>query len=396
MTAPSRRARERNPAPTDTSAGRLATRLGGHAAATLGESVNDLGRLVAIDAPTGDVEALRATEELLAEWLAGLGASIRRHPTPAGTHLEARLGPRTGRYVLVVAHYDTVWPRGTAAARPFRVENGVAHGPGVHDMRGGLIASLAAMRALRTLRELDRPIVLLLNADEESGSTTSAELIATLGRGAAAALVPEACLPGGGLKTARKGVATYRFEIVGQEAHAGLSAGGGVSAIRELVSLLGELESLARPELGTTINVGVVGGGSRPNVVPGSAYAEVDVRVATTAEDERIHRELGRLGVAEGATLAVRRLHERPPMERTPAVATAAARARELAALLGLDLAEGSAGGASDGNFLAALGIPVLDGLGPEGGGAHATNERILVPSLAERTALIALLARLL
>ena len=370
----------------------LASSMASYAAATLDDTLAELGALVAIDAPTGDAEALRATEDVLGETLEALGAAVRRHPTPLGTHLEARLGPPDGDPVLVVAHYDTVWPKGTAAARPFCVADGVARGPGVHDMRGGLVASLAAVRGLQELGELRRPVILLLNADEEDGSTSSAELIAALGRTACAALVPEACLPGGALKTSRKGVATYRFEISGQEAHAGLTAGNGVSAVRELVALLGELEGLARPERGTTINVGVIGGGSRPNVVAGAAFAEVDVRVRTATEDQRIHGELGRLGVREGATLAVRRLHDRPPMERTPAIGAAATRAREIAALLGIELLEGSAGGASDGNFLAPLGIPVLDGLGPEGGGAHAPDEHILVVSLEQRVALTALL----
>jgi glutamate carboxypeptidase len=381
---------------TGTGVQALASSLARYAAATLDGTLAELGALAAIDAPTGDADALRATEEALGSTLEELGARVRRHPTPIGTHLEARLGPENGEPVLVVAHYDTVWPRGTAAARPFHIERGVAHGPGVHDMRGGLAATLAAVRGLQELGELRRPVILLLTADEEAGSTTSAELIVELGREACGALVPEACLPGGALKTSRKGVATYRFEIEGQEAHAGLTTGHGVSAVRELVALVGQLEQLARPGDGTTINVGVVGGGSRPNVIPGSAFAEVDVRVTTVAEDERIHLELGRLGVGAGATLAVRRLHDRPPMERTPAIGAAAGRAAEIAGLLGIVLGEGSAGGASDANFLAPLGIPVLDGLGPEGGGAHAPDEHVLVASVEQRVALIALLIALL
>ena len=373
----------------------LARALQEHVAGSIAESVGRLGRLAALDAPTGDVDALRETEALLTGMLEELRADVRAHPTPAGTHLEARLGPAAGEPILVVAHYDTVWPRGTALARPFQVVDGVARGPGVHDMRAGLVAALAAAEALGELDALGRPLTLLLNADEEAGSTTSAELIVSLGRQSAAALVPEACLGGGALKTSRRGIATYRFEIEGREAHAGHGSERGVSAVHELVVLLGSLQALARPRAGTTINIGLVGGGTRPNVVAGSAFAEVDVRVATAPEDERIHRALGRLAVGEGATLGVRRLHERPPMERTPAIAAGAERAREIGTLIGLELTEGAAGGASDANFLARLGIPVLDGLGPDGGGAHAVDEHVLVDSLAERIVLLALLIAL-
>ena len=382
--------------PRRQSADALAARLAAYAASTQDERVEELARLVRLDAPTGDVEALGATEALLAARLEALGANLRHHPTSAGTHLEARFGPAEGERILVVAHYDTVWPRGTAAARPFRIVDGVAYGPGVFDMRAGLVAALGALEGLLALGEIRRPVTLLLNADEEAGSETSAGLLVELGREARAALVPEPCLPGGGLKTARKGVGTYRFEVTGVEAHAGLGADGGVSAIEELASIVVRLGQLARPELGTTVNVGVVGGGSRPNVVAGAAFAEVDVRVTTHAEYDSLHQDFDRLAVREGAALAVRRLHARPPMERTPAVAAAATEAKRIAAELGLELTEGSAGGASDGNFLVELGLPVLDGLGPEGGGAHALDERVSLGSLEERVALIGLLIALL
>ena len=268
--------------------------------------------------------------------------------------------------------------------------------PGVFDMRGGLVAALRAVQALDELGELRRPVTVLLNADEETGSSTSEELILALGREAQTALIPEPCLPGGGLKTARKGAATYRFEVTGREAHAGLAPERGVSAVHELASLVVRLGQLARPEVGTTINAGVVGGGSRSNVVAGSAFAEVDVRVTTTAEYARLQHDFERLAVQEGATLAVRRLHARPPMERTPVIVEAAAKAKRIAALIGLDLGEGPAGGASDGNLLAPLGVPVVDGLGPEGGGAHALDEHVLLSSLEQRVALLGLLVALL
>jgi len=374
----------------------LAGRLLEYAAATREETLADLAALVALDAPTGDVEALRATEDILAARLASLNGIVRRHPGPAGTHLEARFGPGDGPVILIVAHYDTVWPRGTAAARPFTVEQGVARGPGVFDMRGGLVAALRAVQGLLELGELRRPVILFLNADEESGSSTSEELILALGREARAALIPEPCLPGGGLKTARKGAGTFRFDVVGQEAHAGLAPDRGISAVHELAALVVRLGQLAQPEIGTTVNVGVIGGGSRPNVVAGSAFAEVDVRVTTAAEHERLQHDFERLTVREGATLTVRRLHARPPLERTPAISRAAEEAKRIASQIGLELGEGSAGGASDGNFLALLGLPIVDGLGPEGGGAHALDEHVLVASLEQRVALLGLLIALL
>jgi glutamate carboxypeptidase len=255
-------------------------------------------------------------------------------------------------------------------------------------MRGGLVAALAAVRALGD------PV--LLTADEEHGSVTSEELIVTRGREAAAALIPEPSLPSGGIKTTRKGAAIFRFEVTGVEAHAGSVPGRGVSAVHELASLVVHLQELARPEVGTTINVGVVGGGTRSNVVAGQAWAEIDVRVKSVAEYERLAQAFRELVVSEGATLAVRCLHARPPMERTPAIAAAAKEAKRIGALLGLELAEGPAGGASDGNFLAPLGVPVVDGLGPQGGGAHAVDEHIIAASLDQRVALIALLIALL
>ena len=359
--------------------------------------VSALARLASIDAPTGDVEALRVSEELVASRLAELGGKVRRHPTPAGTHLEASFGPADGKPVLIIAHYDTVWPRGTAAARPPRVENGVIHGPGVFDMRGGLVAALGAVEALATLGELRRPLRFLVTADEESGSVTSEELVVALGRAAGSVLIPEPPLPGGALKTARKGVIAYRLDVEGREAHAGGAIERGTSAIHELMELCSTVRGLARPAAGTTANVGLIGGGTRPNVVAGAAFAEVDVRVASAAEQERVEAAFAALRPSrQEASLTVTRLHVRPPMERTAAIAKAAARARELASLLGAELQEGATGGGSDGNFLAPLGVAVLDGLGPEGGGAHALDEHVLVRSLEERAVLLALLVALL
>jgi glutamate carboxypeptidase len=348
-----------------------------------------LHELCALDAPTGDPDRLVATEELLAARLDSLGARVERH---AGGHLEARFGPDGARPVLVLCHYDTVWPRGTAAARPLRVEDGVAHGPGVFDMRGGIAAVFEALGR----QQPARPATVLLTSDEESGSRSSRPLLERLGREAAVVLVPEPPLPGGGLKSSRSGGLTVELRVHGRAAHAGLDPDAGVSAVHELARLVRELEQLARPRLGTRVNVGVVAGGTQPNVVAAEARAEVDLRVRGREEEERLTAALERLAPSrEGLAIELERTTERPVMERTPAIAGAVARARELAAGLGQVLEDGHAGGGSDGNFLAPLGIAVVDGLGPDGGGAHAEHEHVLLEALAQRVELLAhLIAR--
>jgi glutamate carboxypeptidase len=296
--------------------------------------------------------------------------------------------------VVVLAHYDTVWPRGTAHMRPFSVVGGVARGPGVFDMRGGIVAALNAVEALSELRALRRPVEMLITADEEIGSTTSRDLIVELDCAAALVLVPEPPLGDGRLKTRRKGLFTYRVSVRGRSAHAGLDPGRGVSAIHELLDLVQCTRRLAEPRSGTTVNVGVIGGGTRPNVVAEEAFAEIDIRVTTAAEGERIEAWFRDVASATpGARLAVERLHMRPAMERTPAIGRAFERARTLSRELGIELTEGAAGGASDANLVAPYGVPVLDGLGPCGGGAHAVDERVIIQSLVERVALIGLLA---
>jgi glutamate carboxypeptidase len=348
----------------------------------------DLLALSAHDAPSGDPAASVGAVDWLAARLNELGARFGRHETATGVVLDGRIGPEGGPPVLILCHYDTVWPAGTAAARPARQEGGAVHGPGVFDMRGGIVAALAAVELAAPLA---RPVQIMLTPDEETGSVGSSELIAERARDAALVLVPEPPLPGGAVKTSRKGWASYTLRVVGRAAHAGLEPEAGASAVNELVDRLLEVRALARPDRGTTINVGVIGGGSAPNVVADSAWADLDVRTTDTAEQERVHAALGALTAGRAHTsvsLEIRVM--RPPMERTPAIATAFSRAREIAAGLGLELAEGAAGGASDGNLVAPLGVAVLDGLGPEGAGAHALDERVRVDSLVERSALIA------
>jgi glutamate carboxypeptidase len=352
--------------------------------------VADLLALSAHDAPSGDAAASAGAVDWLAERLGGLGAGVARHETSTGVVLDARLGPGDGPPVLILCHYDTVWPAGTAAERRAREDGGLVRGPGVFDMRGGIVAALAAVESAAPL---ERPVRILLTPDEETGSRGSSELIAEVAGGAAVALVPEPPLPGGALKTSRKGWAGYRLRVAGRAAHAGLEPEAGASAIDELVDRLLDVRGLARPEAGTSINAGVIGGGSAANVVADSAWADLDVRAETVAEQERVHGALAGLAPSRARTsVSLETRVMRAPMERTPAIGAAFERAREIAAGLGIELAEGAAGGASDGNLVAPLGVAVLDGLGPEGAGAHALDERVRIDSLVERSALIAAL----
>jgi glutamate carboxypeptidase len=372
----------------------LAPRLAAAAAARRADLVESLRLISSLDAPSGDPATLAPVAELLEWWLARLDGRVTRHASAAGPQIEAEFGPSAAdEGVLVLCHYDTVFPAGTVATRPFQVEGEIARGPGVLDMRGGIVATLAALELLGELSALRRPVRVLLTPDEEIGSRASRELIASRARDASVALVPEPALPGGALKTARKGWIIYRLRVCGRAAHAGLEPEAGVSAIDELVDRLIDLRRLADPVVGTTINHGVVRGGSAPNVIAERAEAEIDVRFPDATAEARVRDAVAALRPARpGAELAVEELHSRLPLERTPAIAAAAERAGALGSLLGLELGEGSAGGVSDGNLAAAEGVPVLDGLGPEGGGAHAVDEHVSVPSLVERTALIALL----
>jgi glutamate carboxypeptidase len=356
------------------------------------ELVERLLRLTAVDAPSGDPGTLAAAAEIFGAELGSLGGAVERHERSGIVHLSTRLGPARGQHRLVLCHYDTVWPAGTAAERPGRVEDGRISGPGTFDMRGGIVAALGALRLIGP-DALPAPVVVLLTGDEETGSASSRELILDLARDASLVLVTEPPLPGGALKTARKGWSAYTLEVAGRAAHAGLEPERGVSAIDELLALLREVTALRDPGAGTSVNIGTVRGGTLRNVVPAEAAAEFEIRATTAAEQRRTAQALDALETrCEGASLTLTRHHSRPPMERGPQVAAAAERARELARTLGIELGEGAAGGTSDANLIAPLGVPVLDGLGPDGGGAHALSEHVLVDSLVQRTALIALL----
>jgi glutamate carboxypeptidase len=360
-----------------------------------GRLLSRVSELVLAESPTHDPGAVNRALEVVLGWLRELGGGrLERHASPgSGDMLVARFGalddPRPP--VLLLGHLDTVWPLGTLARMPFRVQDGWAYGPGVLDMKAGVVM---AVEALRLVAQADprRPAILVLSADEETGSHHSRARIEALARGCRAVFVLE---PGqgdaGAYKTERKGVGHYRLEIAGRAVHSGVDFAAGASAIRELAFQVEQLSAITDQPRGTTLNVGVVGGGTQPNVVAAQAWAEIDLRVRTLADAEQIDRRLRQLAPRDPhCQLRLTGGLNRPPMERTAATVALFEQARGLAAQLGCDLQEAATGGGSDGNFTSALGIPTLDGMGATGRGAHAENESIHTASLVLRTVLLA------
>lgn len=358
--------------------------------------VADIGELVDAESPSADVDACAGAARVLA------GLAARRVPTAAVEVVERGGRPhvvvRTGGplRVLLLGHLDTVWPLGTLAARPFAIDDGVLRGPGVFDMKAGLVLALHAVAALGA----PDGVAVLATSDEEIGSATSADLLRALAVEAGAVLVLEPPVDGaaGAVKVARKGVGFYRVECAGRESHAGLNPGDGVNALLELAHQLPRIAALADESTGTTVTPTVAAAGTAVNVVPARAWADVDVRVAAPGEDARVDAALRALApVLAGSSLTVTGGINRPPM---PPASTAElfALSGEVATSLGMPAPAGaSVGGGSDGNLVAPLGVRVLDGLGPPGGGAHTPSEHVLLDGLAPRAALIAgLVARLL
>jgi glutamate carboxypeptidase len=293
--------------------------------------------------------------------------------------------------VLLLGHFDTVWPIGTLERMPLRRDGGRLYGPGAFDMKAGIVMAGTAVAALRATRTPHPPITMLWTTDEEIGSGTSRETIEAEARASAAVLVLEPALPGGGLKTARKGCGEFELTVHGVAAHAGLDPGSGASAIHELAAQIAAIELFQDLPRGISVNVGLVSGGSRPNVVAEEARATIDVRAPTREAAAALESAFRGLHPARpGTRLTVRGGFERPPMERTALVAGLFARASRVASSLGRDLGEGPAGGGSDGNFTAAAGVPTLDGLGAIGDGAHAAHEYVDVAELPWRAALVA------
>jgi len=363
-----------------------------------------LRRLVEMESPSTDKAAVDRLGELVAAIARGFGAAVRFYPSrTTGNHLRAefRFAPSPkhlkSRQILLLGHLDTVWSHGTLARMPFRIRGGRAYGPGVFDMKAGIVMGLYALDALRKLGvPVNRKVVMLLNADEEIGSPSSRSVTRREARVSDVAFVLEpAWGPKGNLKTARKGTGEFEIRVWGQAAHAGLEPEKGVNAILELSRQLILIESFADEKRGITFNSGIVRGGTRCNVVPEQASATVDVRVLRAEDMALVARRMHALKpFNRKAKLEVTGGFNRPPLERTEAVAALYARARRLARPLGIALSEATVGGGSDGNFTSALGVPTLDGLGAVGEGAHASHEHVVIAELIRRTALLAHLIR--
>lgn len=358
------------------------------------ETIQLIRNLVESETPSGDVARIAVMVEHLAALLRELDAKIEIFATSNGSSLYARFAEgdvESDKPLLIIGHCDTVWPLGTIAKRPFKIEDGRMYGPGVFDMKSGLVVMLEALRAIKELDlKTRRPIEVFLSCDEEQGSPSTRQLIEDIAQSAYAALVLEPCLPGGKLKTSRKGIAQYQLIARGRSAHAGVAPEKGISAVEELAQQIIKLHSLTNHTEGISVNVGVIQGGTLSNVVAAEARAEIDIRFWTNEQQQKLAVALENLRpVLNGAEIELTGKVNRPPLERSEKIAELFKHAQKLSLELGFELQEGKTGGGSDGNFIAALGVPVLDGLGPDGDGAHAEYEHVLIENLAPRAALI-------
>ena len=353
-------------------------------------------KFVRAESPSDDKAAVDACVALAAAHAKALGGRVKLHRQRGfGDLLEARFGPKTGtvdkaRRTLLLGHLDTVWPLGTLKTMPCRLAEGRLWGPGTLDMKAGAAMAFTAIEMLAEAGLLQREIVLLLTSDEEVGSPASRPAIERLAAECAQVFVLE---PAQGLayKTARKGTGNWRIDATGVAAHAGVDFEKGASAIRELARNVETVSDWTDLKRGVTVNVGVLGGGTKSNVIAAQAWAEVDLRIVRKADGPRMARKFAALKPADKrCTLTVQGGINRPPMERTRSTVRLYSLARALAAELGFALEEALSGGASDGNLTSALGIPTLDGMGAVGEGAHAHHESIQVEHLAPRTALLA------
>jgi glutamate carboxypeptidase len=353
-------------------------------------------KFVLCESPSDTKPAVDACVALAADAVRARGGRVKLHrQRNFGDILEARFGPRKRSGInrapfLLLGHLDTVWPINTLRAMPCRIADGRLWGPGTLDMKAGVAMALTAVEMLAEADLLNREIILLLNSDEEIGSPVSRPITESLARACSAVFVLE---PAQGLayKTARKGTGNWRIDIRGKAAHAGVDFEKGASALRELSHVIETVSGWTDLKRGLTVSFGIAGGGSKTNVIPAEAFAEVDVRIAKITDGPRIERRFKSLKPAdERCSLAITGGINRPPMERARGTVRLFQQARSLAAELGFALDEASTGGASDGNFTSALGIPTLDGMGAVGEGAHATHESIVLEHIAPRTALLA------
>jgi glutamate carboxypeptidase len=357
--------------------------------------INLLQSLVEQESPSDDPASINLANALVAQTAVSFGGTAKIHKQKQfGDILELRFGPTRSRQkpLLLLGHLDTVWPLGTLKTMPFREANGRLWGPGVLDMKAGVVMALTALSALHTL-DLARPVTLLLNSEEEIGSPVSRSITERVAQRSSAVFVLEPAAQGLAYKTARKGVGQYNLHVTGVAAHSGVDFEAGHSAVLEMAKLVQTVSAFTDPRKKRTVNCGVLHGGTRSNVVAAEAHAEIDVRIARASDAARVDKLFRSLRVSDPACrLEITGGINRPPMERTAGTAALFKRARKLAAELGFPLDEAATGGASDGNFTAALGVPTLDGMGAVGEGAHASHEHIQLEHLIPRTALLAVM----
>ena len=355
-----------------------------------------LAELVAIESPSEEKAAVDRMGRRVAELARQAGGEVEiLSQREVGDFVLGRwAGEASRKPITLLCHMDTVWPIGSLTERPPRLEGERFYGPGAYDMKAGIVIALAALKGLYERRQaLSRPVNLLCTSDEEIGSQASRPLIETLAAQSALVIILEPSMPGGLLKTARKGVGDYHIKVKGRAAHAGANHERGINAIEEMAHQVIAIQALTDYAHGTTVNVGLIQGGTASNVVPAECEASVDFRVTIPEEAQRLHQALLQLKPSlSGAELTIEGGLNRPPMERNALMMETFEKARRIARRHGLELAEGSTGGASDGNFTAALGIPTLDGMGADGDGGHAVHEHVIVSSLSSRAVLLAAL----
>jgi len=354
--------------------------------------IDTIEALVRLESPTTDKAAVDRCGRELASRLEAIGGRVARLSRPErGDHLLTEFGCGSNQ-ILLLGHFDTVWPVGQLEQMPLTQTDGRLHGPGIFDMKAGIALAMLATRALlETGDPPSRRIVMLWTTDEEVGSGTSRAAIEDEARRSEAVLVLEPSLPGGAVKTSRKGCGGYEVVVRGVAAHAGIEPQKGASAVHELAHQILAIDALQDLDRGILVNVVQVTGGRRSNVIPDEARATVDIRVPTSADVMRVDAAIRGLKPVDGRTsMTVTGGVDRPPLERSEGVVRLYDQARQVARDLGFDLAEGGTGGGSDGNFTAALGVATLDGLGAIGDGAHALHEHVEVHTLPDRAALVA------
>ncbi|MBS1768574.1 MAG: M20 family metallopeptidase [Acidobacteria bacterium] len=352
--------------------------------------VGEINELVAIETPSHYLEGSLRIVKLLASKFREVADSVEiERADGAGSHIIARAGIDLDTSpTLILGHTDTVHPLGTIDRNPIRIEDSRLFGPGVFDMKGNIPLVLEALRYLSAVK-IERPITVLLSCDEETGSATGRDLVEREAARSARCLVLEPSAAGA-VKTSRKGTGVFCLEATGIPAHAGLEPERGANAVAELARQVDPIHAIADRDAGTTVNVTTFSGGTTTNVIPAFAACEIDVRFSNAAEGDRVEAELAALSAKDPRVkLELKGRINRPPLEETDDVMALYERARAAALDLGFELGHTQVGGASDGNFVAALGIPVLDGLGITGDGAHTLDEYIEIEDIPRRAALL-------